>query len=163
MPFPAVPDGLVPVRTGVHSPEQPVIKYGERNMTDTMLANHEYTMGYSPEFLKLLERRNAQTHAGYLLPSLSPGLRLLDFGCGPGTITLGLAALVRPGEVHGVDLEESKIEMARAAAEAGGHDNTAFHVGNVYRVALRRRLLRRGPLPRGADARPRHPEPPSGR
>ena len=92
----------------------------------------EYTMGYSPEFLQLLDRRNAQTHAAYLLPRLSPGLRVLDFGCGPGTITVGLAAAVQPGEVHGVDMEESQIEMARSAADAGGHDNVTFHVGNVY-------------------------------
>ncbi|MDE2934775.1 MAG: class I SAM-dependent methyltransferase [Chloroflexota bacterium] len=100
-------------------------------MTDTMLTHHEYTIGYDPDFVRLLMLRNAETHAAYLLPSLTPGLRLLDFGCGPGTITLGLAARVEPGEVHAVDIEESQIEMARAAAVAGGHDNISFQVGNV--------------------------------
>lgn len=100
-------------------------------MTDKMSTNRKYTMGYNPEFLQFLLLRNAETHAAYLLPSLSPGLRLLDFGCGPGTITMGLAARVEPGEVHGVDLELSQIGMARAVAVAGGHDNITFHVGNV--------------------------------
>ena len=103
-------------------------------MTNTVPADHEYTMGYSTEFLQLLDRRNVDTHAAYLLPQLRSGLRLLDFGCGPGTITVGLAAAVEPGEVHGVDMEESQIEMARAAAAAGGHDNITFHVGNVYEL-----------------------------
>ena len=44
-----------------------------------------YTMGYSPEFQKMLARRNAEACAAHLLPRLSPGLRVLDFGCGPRT------------------------------------------------------------------------------
>ena len=28
-------------------------------------------------------------------------------------------------------MEESQVEMARAAAAAGGHDNATFHVGDV--------------------------------
>ena len=90
-----------------------------------------YTMGYSEEFRQLLNRRSMETHAGYLLPYLKPGLRVLDFGCGPGTISVGLARAVDPGEVHGIDMEESQIELARAAAEAGGHSNAKFHVGDI--------------------------------
>ena len=30
-----------------------------------------------------------------------------------------------------IDMEESQVEMARAAAAAGGHDNATFHVGDV--------------------------------
>ena len=103
-------------------------------MPDPTAPGPEYTMGYSPEFLQLLDRRNADTHANYLLARLEPGMRVLDFGCGPGTITVGLAAAARPGEVHGIDMEESQIEMARSAAAAGGHGNATFHVGNVYEL-----------------------------
>ncbi|MCY4448974.1 MAG: methyltransferase domain-containing protein [Chloroflexi bacterium] len=90
-----------------------------------------YTMGYSEDFLRMLHRRSAQTHAAYLLPRLEPGMRLLDFGCGPGTISVGLAKAIEPGELHGIDLEESQVLMARAAAEAGEHTNATFHVGDV--------------------------------
>ncbi len=90
-----------------------------------------YTMGYSEEFRQLLNRRSLETHAAHLLPHLKPGLRVLDFGCGPGTITVGLARTVEPGEVHGIDIEESQIELARTAADAGGHGNAKFHVGDV--------------------------------
>ncbi len=95
---------------------------------------HQYTMGYSPEFLELLHRRNAQDHATHLLPHLRAGMRVLDFGCGPGSITMGLAAAVHPGEVHGIDMEESQIQLARAAAAAGEHDGITFHVGSVYEL-----------------------------
>ena len=91
----------------------------------------DYTMGYTPELRKMLDRRSAESHAAHLLPHLKPGMRILDFGCGAGTMSVGLAKAVEPGELHGVDMEESQIEMARAAAAAGGHDNATFHVGNV--------------------------------
>ena len=100
-------------------------------MADQTPATPRYTMGYSEEFRQLLDRRSAATHALYLLLHLKPGLRLLDFGCGPGTISVGLAERIAPGELHGVDMEESQIELAREAAMAGGHDNMVFHVGNV--------------------------------
>ena len=88
-------------------------------------------MGYSEEFRQLLDRRSAKTHARYLLRHLIPGHRVLDFGCGPGTISIGLARAVEPGELHGIDVEESQIGLARAAAEAGRHRNMTFHVGDV--------------------------------
>ena len=90
-----------------------------------------YTMGYGEEFLKLLYRRNAENSAAHLLSRLEPGFRILDLGCGPGTISVGLARAVEPGELHGIDAEESQVEMARAAASAGGHDNASFRTGDA--------------------------------
>ena len=98
-------------------------------MSETSTPN--YTMGYSDEFRQFLDRRSAETHASHLLPHLRPGMRLLDFGSGPGTISVGLAKAVEPGELHGIDMEESQVDVARAAAVAGGHDTATFHVGDV--------------------------------
>ncbi len=100
-------------------------------MVEQTAGNSSYTMGYSDEFRQLLDRRSASTHAGYLLPRLSPGMKLLDFGCGPGTISVGLAEKIAPGELHGIDMEASQIELARSAASSGGHGNIVFHVGNI--------------------------------
>ena len=91
----------------------------------------DYTMGYGDEFQQELERRSAETNAAHLIPHLEPGMRVLDFGCGPGRISIGLAKAVEPGELHGIDMEESQVELARAAATVGGHDNATFHVGDV--------------------------------
>lgn len=100
-------------------------------MTTQNQSTQNYTMGYSEEFLQMLERRNAGNCAAYLLPLLEPGMKLLDLGCGPGTITMGLAEAVNPGEVHGIDMEESQIGLAQSAAEASNHTNAIFHVGNA--------------------------------
>ena len=94
-------------------------------------ATPDYTMGFSEEMLESLRRYTAEASAAYLLPYLRPGLRVLDFGCGPGNISVGLAKAAAPGELHGVDMEESQIELARAVAAAYGRDNTIFHAGNV--------------------------------
>lgn len=74
----------------------------------------QYTMGYSPGFLQLLAGGTRRHTRPICSPSLGSGLRVLDFGCGPGTITVGLAAAVQPSEVHGVDMEASQIEMGRS-------------------------------------------------
>ena len=94
-------------------------------------ATPDYTMGYSEEILKTQLRATAENSAEFLLPYLRPGLRLLDFGCGPGAISVGLAKAVAPGEMHGVDMAEPQIEMARSLAASQGQDNAIFHVGDV--------------------------------
>ena len=94
-------------------------------------AGRSYTMGYSEEFQKLLQRRSVELNAGYLLPHLRPGMRLLDVGCGPGTISVGLANAIDPGELRGIDIEESQVTMARQAAEDGGHRNARFQTASA--------------------------------
>lgn len=91
----------------------------------------DYTMGFGEEFMASLRRYTAEASAAYLLPHLRPGLRILDFGCGPGTISVGLARAVEPGELHGVDMEESQIDLARLVAATGGQTNAVFSVGDV--------------------------------
>ena len=91
-------------------------------------------MGYNEEFQVLLRRRSAANCAAHLLPRLEPGMRLLDVGCGPGTISMGLADIVAPGEFIGVDIEESQVEMAKAAASAGGHKNAEFQVADAVNL-----------------------------
>ena len=100
-------------------------------MTNEAAQESTYTMGYSDDFQQLLDRRSVHTHAAHLLPHLKPGMRVLDFGCGPGTISVGLAEAVNPGELHGIDMEATQIDLARAAARAGGHANVTFRVGDV--------------------------------
>ena len=71
-------------------------------------------------------RRTAERNAAFFLPHLEPGMALLDAGCGPGSITLGLAAAVAPGHVTGVDLNGESLEIARDFAAARGVANVSF-------------------------------------
>src|SRR3954454_21913409 len=90
-----------------------------------------YTHGHAEPVLQSHRWRTADNSAGYLLPSLRRGLDLLDVGCGPGTITVDLAAHVAPGRVVGIDVSADPLAEARAAAEAAGVA-VEFAVGDVY-------------------------------
>lgn len=68
-------------------------------------------------FVGLLERRTAAVDADFLLAHIEPGDRVLDCGCGPGSITRGLAAAAAPGAVAALDLDRSILERARASTE----------------------------------------------
>jgi SAM-dependent methyltransferase len=79
-----------------------------------------YTPGWSPRAVAFMERRTAATHAPEMLALLRPGMDLLDLGCGPGTITVGLARAVAPGRVVAVDVDPGQAEATRARAAAAG-------------------------------------------
>jgi SAM-dependent methyltransferase len=61
-------------------------------------------------------------------------MRLLDCGCGPGSVTLGLAEAVAPGEVVGVDIERSHVQAASALARERQLENVRFEVGSIYKL-----------------------------
>jgi len=50
-------------------------------------------------------KRTAESQAAFFIRHLRPGMSLLDLGCGPGSITVGLAELVAPGPTTGFDLD----------------------------------------------------------
>lgn len=91
-----------------------------------------YTHGHHASVLRSHTWRTAENSAAYLLGSLAPGQRLLDLGCGPGTITLDLADRVAPGEVLGLDASAEVIAGAQEAARVRGTANVSFAVGDAY-------------------------------
>jgi SAM-dependent methyltransferase len=76
--------------------------------------------------------RSAAAQAAFLGPHLRPGMALLDCGCGPGSITVGLAEVVAPGAVTGVDTDPPQVERARALAVGRGVGNARFEEASVY-------------------------------
>jgi SAM-dependent methyltransferase len=93
-----------------------------------------YSQQANPAFEAELAARIASQEAAFLLPHLRPGMRLLDAGCGPGSITLGLAETVAPGIVIGIDNQSALVERARALAAARGVTTARFEVADAYRL-----------------------------
>jgi len=91
-----------------------------------------YTHGHHESVLKSHRWRTAENSAAYLLPYLQPGMNLLDVGCGPGTITLDLAARVAPGRVVGIDREPAVITEAVGLLPGGDSANVEFRTADVY-------------------------------
>jgi ubiquinone/menaquinone biosynthesis C-methylase UbiE len=103
-------------------------------VSDHIDRRETYTHGHSAVVVQHHARRTASEAAAFLLPLLTPGLRLLDVGCGPGTITCGLAERVAPGEVVGLDISPETVEAAREHAAATGIGNVRFEAGSVYQL-----------------------------
>lgn len=89
-----------------------------------------YTHGYSDMIVGVMAARTAERNAAFFLPHLRPGMRALDIGCGPGSITVGLAAAVAPGEVIGIDVEPGQVARARAMAQQRSVENVRFEVAS---------------------------------
>jgi SAM-dependent methyltransferase len=98
--------------------------------------NTKYKPGYAPERIKFLERRSADVHAHFIFSIIRPTYRILDCGCGPGTITQGLARLVSRGTVTGIDVAESQIDRSRENALIANVENVLFERQDVYELEL---------------------------
>jgi SAM-dependent methyltransferase len=58
---------------------------------------------------------------------LSPGMRVLDAGCGPGRVTLPLADAVAPrGEVWAMDIQEGMLARVQDKVQAAGIQNVEY-------------------------------------
>lgn len=93
-----------------------------------------YLHGHAASVVAAHAARTVDNSAGYLAAHLEPGQKLLDVGCGPGSITLELAQRVAPGQVTGVDASESVIVQARAAALAAGDEVTRFETADAMHL-----------------------------
>ena len=89
-------------------------------------------LGYRAEWLDGLAEGPIESFAGtgnpFSLGVLAPGERVVDVGCGAGIDSLIAARMVGPdGGVIGVDMTESMLEKAKAAAK--DLDNVEFRIG----------------------------------
>lgn len=91
-----------------------------------------YTHGHHESVLRSHRWRTAANSAAYLIAELRPGQTVLDVGCGPGTITADIAALVAPGRVTAVDTSTGVLDRAAEAAAERGVDNVAFTTADVH-------------------------------
>lgn len=102
------------------------------SITTVTSGDETYTLGHAEWARRWMQERGAASHARFLLPHLQAGQRLLDCGCGPGAITVELAALIHPGEAIGIDLAASQVRAARQLASSNATVNVQFEVADAY-------------------------------
>lgn len=93
-----------------------------------------YTHGHDDSVLRSHRWRTVENSAAYLAPDLHAGTRVLDVGCGPGTITVDIARHVAPGTVMGIDPSAGVVAAAQRDIP-DGIDNVAFTTGDIYTFA----------------------------
>ncbi|OQD89658.1 hypothetical protein PENANT_c002G00339 [Penicillium antarcticum] len=91
-----------------------------------------YTTDHSSKVLQTHSWRTAQNSAPHLIPYIKPTDRILDIGCGPGSISVSLAKLVPEGSVTGVEYVSDPLPSARALASAEGVTNITFQEGDIH-------------------------------
>ncbi|MEU3272672.1 methyltransferase domain-containing protein [Saccharomonospora sp. NPDC006951] len=95
--------------------------------------------------------------AGFVLPMLQPGNRVIDVGCGQGALTLSLGTATHPLRVVGVDTDHGEVTAARRAAARASVSTVDFVESDLTNlpfstasidVAFSLGLLERHPRPR---------------
>lgn len=95
-----------------------------------MTRNATYTHGHHESVLSAHQWRTVENSAAYLIEHLRRGATVLDVGCGPGTITAGLAARVAPGRVVAADAAAAVLNEART--NTADLDNVEFAVADAH-------------------------------
>src|SRR4029077_8394970 len=90
------------------------------------------TPGHTENASEFMARRTLASHGAFFVPHLHPGLSVLDCGCGPGSMTVEIAARVDPGEVVGIDVAPAQIARAKSTAACAGRLNLRFEAGSAY-------------------------------
>ena len=96
------------------------------------MKKESYTPGHSTNATTFMAQRSFESHGQFFDSYIQPGLSVLDCGCGPGSITFGLARRAAPGLVVGVDRGESQITQANIASHDLLISNVKFHTADCY-------------------------------
>ncbi len=94
------------------------------------MSNAQYLHGHAPVVVAAHARRTAGEAAAFVLPLLSPGMTVLDLGCGPGTITVGLAEAIAPGQLVALDRAPDVLPVAAKNLEPA--PNVSLLAGDVH-------------------------------
>jgi ubiquinone/menaquinone biosynthesis C-methylase UbiE len=96
-----------------------------------MATESSYTIGHMEGPLAYMRFRTVERSCAFFRQHIRSTSRILDCGCGPGSITVGLAHWAPDGETVGIDLGAEQLDGARALARDLGVKNVAFRQGDI--------------------------------
>jgi ubiquinone/menaquinone biosynthesis C-methylase UbiE len=97
-----------------------------------MATETSYTIGHQEGPLAYMRFRSAERSCAFFRHHIRAASRILDCGCGPGSITVGLAQWAPDGETVGIDLGAEQLDGARALARDLGVKNVTFRQGDIF-------------------------------
>ena len=91
-----------------------------------------YITDHSTSVLKTHSWRTASNSATYLLPHITQTSKILDIGCGPGSISVDFARRANQGHVTGIENVTDPLDQARQLATSQGVTNIDFRLGDIH-------------------------------
>lgn len=97
------------------------------------MSSGPYLHGHHASVLRSHSWRTVENSCPHLIPHLNnPFLKILDVGCGPGTISVDLGMRLPQGCILAIDPSAEVIQKARKHAEEKGVTNVRFEVGDIF-------------------------------
>jgi len=93
-----------------------------------------YTHGHQSAVVDQHRRRTADDCAAFARGVIETGMKILDVGCGPGSITAGLARWVGDGSITAIEPGGDILETAAETLSAAGVDNVILDEASVYEL-----------------------------
>ena len=78
--------------------------------------------------------RSAERCCQFFRDRIHADSKILDCGCGPGGITIGLAKWAPDGQTVGIDIAAEQLERASSFADSLGISNVTFRQGSVFEL-----------------------------
>ena len=100
----------------------------------TVTGGDVYTHGHQPAVVAQHARRTAEDCAAFARHVIEPDAWILDVGCGPASITVGLARWAERGHVTGIEVTDEILETASATVAEAGVDNVTLANESVYEL-----------------------------
>ncbi|KAI5968978.1 hypothetical protein CANMA_001974 [Candida margitis] len=97
-----------------------------------------YNTGYKKSISDTHAIRTVENSVEYITNVLQPDFKVLDVGCGPGSITIDIAKnyLSQGGSVIGIEPTPEVIDTANNLKQsiAADVDNVSFQIGSIYKL-----------------------------
>ncbi|KAH3686696.1 hypothetical protein WICPIJ_002340 [Wickerhamomyces pijperi] len=94
---------------------------------------------YDPSISNTHRWRTVENCSEFMIPFIKPTDKILDVGCGPGTITTSLAKYVPQGQVYGIEPTEGLFQEAKdllhQQEQSSKHiNNVKFELGSAFKL-----------------------------
>lgn len=99
-----------------------------------MTGGDVYTHGHHSVVVNQHAQRTAEDCAAFARHVISPDAQILDVGCGPASITVGLARWALRGHVTGIEVGDAILATAASTVAEAGVDNVTLDAESVYEL-----------------------------
>ncbi|MCT4639187.1 MAG: class I SAM-dependent methyltransferase [Bacteroidales bacterium] len=98
------------------------------------VSTNQYMGGYSDSIVGAMSERKFAEQAAFFSDYLREDMDVLDCGCGPGTMTVEMANILKKGHVTGIDIHSDQFCIGKKKAEEMSVKNVCFREADVVNL-----------------------------